>query len=115
MNGINPMSLAGRTVLITGASQGIGLGVARLSADLGANLVLADMNAEGLEAACGHFAEDSILAAPGNVADPEFVETLVGILPAFPSGGGARPKKSRLQCASFCQTRRRSSRDKACP
>jgi 3-oxoacyl-[acyl-carrier protein] reductase len=51
MNGINPMSLAGRTVLITGASQGIGLGVARLAADLGANLVLADMNAEGLEAA----------------------------------------------------------------
>jgi 3-oxoacyl-[acyl-carrier protein] reductase len=77
MNGINPMSLAGRTVLIAGASQGIGLGVARLAADLGANLVLADMNAEELEAGCGHFAEDRILAAPGNVADPEFVETLV--------------------------------------
>jgi 3-oxoacyl-[acyl-carrier protein] reductase len=77
MNGINPMSLAGRTVLITGASQGIGLGVARLAADLGANLVLADMNAEELEAGCGHFAEDRILAAPGDVADPEFVETLV--------------------------------------
>ena len=39
MNGSNPMSLARRTVLVTGAGQGIGLGVAKLAADLGANLV----------------------------------------------------------------------------
>jgi hypothetical protein len=38
MNGGNPMSLVGRTVLLTAASQSIRLGVAKLAADLGANL-----------------------------------------------------------------------------
>jgi hypothetical protein len=71
------MSLAGRTVLITGAGQGIGFGVAKLAADLGANLILADMNTEGLETARREFAEDRILTAVGDVADPEFVDTLV--------------------------------------
>jgi 3-oxoacyl-[acyl-carrier protein] reductase len=77
MNGNNPMSLAGRTILVTGAGQGIGSGVARLAADLGANLVLADMNADGLEAARNTFAEDRVLAGTGDVADPDFVEGLV--------------------------------------
>ena len=77
MNGVNPMSLAGRTILVTGAGQGIGLGVARLAADLGANLVLADMNAAGLEAAAGQFAADRALTGAGDIADPDFVEGLV--------------------------------------
>jgi 3-oxoacyl-[acyl-carrier protein] reductase len=50
------MSLAGRTVLVTGAGQGISLGVARL--------------------ARRQFAEDRVLTAVGDVAEPEFVETL---------------------------------------
>ena len=77
MNDVNPMSLAGRTILVTGAGQGIGLGVARLAADLGAKLVLADMNAAGLEAAAGQFAADRVLTGAGDVADPDFAEGLV--------------------------------------
>jgi 3-oxoacyl-[acyl-carrier protein] reductase len=73
----NPMSLAGRTILVTGAGQGIGLGVARLASDLGANLVLADMNAGTLEAARGAFAAERVLTGTGDVADPGFVEGLV--------------------------------------
>jgi 3-oxoacyl-[acyl-carrier protein] reductase len=77
MNGSNPMSLAGRTILVTGAGQGIGLGVAKLAADLGANMVLADMNAEGLETARQAFVADRVLTGAGDVADPDFVEGLV--------------------------------------
>jgi 3-oxoacyl-[acyl-carrier protein] reductase len=77
MTSPNPMSLAGRTVLITGAGQGIGLGVARLAADLGANVVLADMNAETLGTVRTSFAEDSVITGAGDVADPDFVEALV--------------------------------------
>jgi 3-oxoacyl-[acyl-carrier protein] reductase len=74
---VNPMSLTGRTILVTGAGQGIGLGVARLAANLGANLVLADMNAQALDAARETFAGDRVLTSAGDVADPEFVDALV--------------------------------------
>ena len=77
MNGVNPMSLVGRTILVTGAGQGIGLGVARLAADLGANLVLADMNAAGLESVAEQFEPDRVLTGAGDVAEPDFAEGLV--------------------------------------
>ena len=40
----NPMSLEGRVIMITGAAQGIGRGVALKAASLGATLVLIDLN-----------------------------------------------------------------------
>ncbi len=63
-------------MLVTGASQGIGLGSQR-SAELGANVVLADMNAAGIETASAAFAPDRVLTGAGDVADPDFVEDLV--------------------------------------
>ncbi len=77
MSNMNPMSLAERTVLVTGAGQGIGFAVARLASDLGANVVLADMNAESLGAAARSFPDDRVLTGVGDVADPDFVEGLV--------------------------------------
>ncbi len=77
MNNVNPMSLAGRTVLVTGAGQGIGFGVARLASDLGANIVLADMNPGALESAAASFPDRRVLTGAGDVADPTFVEGLV--------------------------------------
>jgi NAD(P)-dependent dehydrogenase (short-subunit alcohol dehydrogenase family) len=37
---VNPFSLAGKTAMVTGASRGIGLGVAKALADSGANLIV---------------------------------------------------------------------------
>ncbi len=77
MNKLNPMSLADRTVLVTGAGQGIGFGVAKLASDLGANVVLADMNPDALKAAAASFPDGRVLTGAGDVADPDFVEGLV--------------------------------------
>ena len=43
----NPMSLEDRVIVITGAAQGVGRGVAQKAAALGATLALIDINEEG--------------------------------------------------------------------
>lgn len=73
----NPMSLAGRTIIVTGAGQGIGRAIADLVVALGGNAVVVDMNPETLEAARADFAEDRFLGVCANVADEAAVEALV--------------------------------------
>ena len=73
----NPMSLLDRTIIITGAAQGIGLAVARLVADLGGNPVLVDMNAESLAAARAAIGEHACLTFAGNVTDPVFAPLVI--------------------------------------
>ena len=46
---INPMDMSGRTVLVTGASSGIGRETCRLLSELGARLVLVGRNQQRLE------------------------------------------------------------------
>lgn len=50
-------SLRGRVALVTGAAQGFGWEIARGLAALGAVVALADINAEGVEAAAGRLGE----------------------------------------------------------
>jgi NAD(P)-dependent dehydrogenase (short-subunit alcohol dehydrogenase family) len=57
------MRLAGRTALITGAAQGIGLAVAQRFAAEGAKLVLVDLNAEKVEAAAARLREGGAAAS----------------------------------------------------
>ena len=49
MDSYNPFSLEGKTILITGAAGGIGRATAIECAKLGANLILTDINEEGLK------------------------------------------------------------------
>ncbi len=50
MESYNPFSLEGKTILITGAAGGIGRSTAIECAKLGADLILTDINEEGLKA-----------------------------------------------------------------
>lgn len=49
---MEPMSLAGKKIVITGASSGIGRATAIYCAGLGAKVVLLDRNQEGMEKTC---------------------------------------------------------------
>ena len=69
MAAFNPMSLAGHTVLVTGASAGIGRETAILLSQLGARLVLVARDAERLAQTKAQLAGDDHLIEPFDLAD----------------------------------------------
>ena len=73
----NPMSLEGHNIIVTGAGQGIGEAVARLSADLGARVILVDVQAEKINALADDLGADKAEVHIGSVADPGFVQGMV--------------------------------------
>lgn len=61
--------LAGRTVIVTGAAQGIGCGLAERVIALGGNVVAIDMNEDGLNAlAQAH--PGRLVSIAGDVSNP---------------------------------------------
>ena len=72
------MRFDGTTVLITGATGGFGSHTARRFAELGARLVLGDLNAEPLETLAKTFTSDVITLA-GDVRDPAYHRALVSL------------------------------------
>jgi NAD(P)-dependent dehydrogenase (short-subunit alcohol dehydrogenase family) len=65
----------GKTAIVTGAASGIGLGIARALAHAGANIVLADLRPEPLEAARNEIETIGVrtLAVTTDVSDPASV------------------------------------------
>ncbi|EEA01831.1 short-chain dehydrogenase/reductase SDR [Burkholderia sp. H160] len=73
------LSLEGRTILITGAGQGIGLALSKLAIELGANVGGVDLNADGLSTAA-HDLGSAFMPLIGSVADDAFAQEAVGKL-----------------------------------
>jgi 3-oxoacyl-[acyl-carrier protein] reductase len=74
---VNPMSLSGRTIIITGGGQGIGYAVAHLVYELGGNPVLVDMNQENLDGAVSSFDKARYTTEAGSVTDEAFADAVV--------------------------------------
>jgi NAD(P)-dependent dehydrogenase (short-subunit alcohol dehydrogenase family) len=47
------MDISGKTAIVTGAASGIGLGIATALAEVGANVVMADIQKDALRIGCG--------------------------------------------------------------
>lgn len=73
----NPMSLAGSTVMVTGAAQGIGQATAEQAYSLGASLVLVDTNAEALASVAAGFEPSRVAVHGGSVTDAAFLESVI--------------------------------------
>ncbi|MBN8751523.1 3-oxoacyl-[acyl-carrier-protein] reductase FabG [Xylophilus ampelinus] len=71
------VSLEKRTVVVTGAGQGIGEGVARLVAKLGGNVVAVDRNEETLKKLADHLPGGRCLTAVADVSDPEAAQRVI--------------------------------------
>ncbi len=76
---INPMSLEGKSIIITGAASGIGRECAELCYALGANLLLLDLNKDGLLTL-----KDSLDGSNGSViireVDLENLDSIKGVI-----------------------------------
>src|SRR5258708_25808457 len=66
----------GKTIVVTGAAQGIGQAIASLAIGLGARVVGVDLNCDKLNAFAAT-TSGQLLPYVGNVADPEFTEATV--------------------------------------
>jgi NAD(P)-dependent dehydrogenase (short-subunit alcohol dehydrogenase family) len=77
----NPFTLAGKTVLITGASSGIGQSVAVWTAEMGANVILTARNEERLAQTLAKITSGQALVIPADLTVKEDVERLVGEMP----------------------------------
>ena len=74
---INPMSLENRSVIVTGAGQGIGRAIANGILALGGRVVAMDRNANALREFQNEVGGDRLMIADGDVTDGAFVMATV--------------------------------------
>ena len=74
---MNPFDLAGKRILITGASSGIGRACAVCAAKLGATIVLTGRRQEALEETVSNCAGEGHVTVSGDITSPAFVKELV--------------------------------------
>ena len=74
---INPMSLEGKTVLVTGAGRGIGQAISELAVGLGARVAMLDLQGDAVRAAAAALGADRARAYVGSVTDPAFIQATV--------------------------------------
>lgn len=71
------IGLEGRTIIITGAAQGIGRATAEMAHNLGASIVVVDMNVDAMDEWTQALPGDRVLSLTGSVTDQAFVDSMV--------------------------------------
>ncbi len=73
----NPMTLEGKSILVTGAGQGIGRAIATAILELGGRVVAIDRNPETLDELRREARSDRLTVAVGDVCNADFVTNTV--------------------------------------
>ena len=81
MTEFNPFSLEGKTILVTGASSGIGRGIAVTCSKMGANIVLGGINEARLNETLSEMEGDGHVLAVADLTKKEELEKMVDTLP----------------------------------
>lgn len=81
MIGFNPFSLEGKTILVTGASSGIGRGIAVTCSKMGATVIINGRNIERLQESLSQMEGENKSLAVGDLTDSQALSALVGALP----------------------------------
>lgn len=77
----NPFNVEGKTILITGAASGIGRATACLCAEMGAKVILVDLNEDGLERTKAEMPNGASEAYALDLTDFEKLQEMVSKLP----------------------------------
>ena len=83
MGTVNPFSLSGKTILVTGASSGIGKATAILSADMGAKVIVTGRNRERLMETYAALAGEGHLWIPADLTAQGERDELTGQVPSL--------------------------------
>lgn len=84
----NPFSIQGRTILVTGAASGMGKATASLCARMGAIVIAADFNADGLQTTLSELEGEGHLAYTINLADENSWERMLNEMPSITGFAG---------------------------
>lgn len=81
MNEFNPFSLKGKTILVTGASSGIGQGIAITCSKMGASVIINGRNKAKLEDTLSQMVGESNAILTADLTKIEEISNLVDLLP----------------------------------
>ena len=81
MNDFNPFSLEGKTILVTGASSGIGRGIAVTCSKMGAKVIINGRNISKLQETSSLMASNSATILPADLTDAASLSSMVESLP----------------------------------
>lgn len=100
---INPFSLEGHTILVTGASSGIGRGIAVACAEMGANVVLTARNSERLLETLSLMQGEGHIIISADLTDDSQRRQLVDSLPILEGIVHCAGVGSRVPCKNIEQ------------
>lgn len=81
MADFNPFSLNGKTIFVTGASSGIGRGIAVTCSKMGAKVIINGRNTSKLQETCFLMDHDNTIIVSGDLNDTPTLSSLVSALP----------------------------------
>ena len=81
MSGFNPFSLEGKVILVTGASSGIGRGIAVTCSKMGATVIINGRNMAKLQETSSQMESESAIIKIGDLTDSTSLTSLVSELP----------------------------------
>lgn len=79
----NPFSLEGKTILVTGASSGIGQGCAVMAAQMGAKVIVCGRNEDRLQQTLSQLPGEGHATFAGDLTDASVIEKMVAEVPVL--------------------------------
>jgi len=103
MEQFNPFSLSGKQILVTGASSGIGRGIALACAKMGATVIVTGRNTERLNETLGLMPTGDHKAISADLVKAEDIDRLVDSLPKLDGFVQCAGVGSRVACKDVTQ------------